>query len=250
MKTYKALITDVDGTLIPNKFDGRLSSRVVETVKKAKEKIHIGLATSRHPKDIFHLTNELTLFGPSIVYGGAQIIDLATKTTLWEQTIEPSDAKEILRIAQKMHIEFISNDSGERIRVIHDTSYFPKRPLSFWGHGLDKETLDAFHQAIKHLNNTGLHIIPSWQRGKVDFLITHTKATKQHAIVQVAELLQIDPSDMIGVGDGANDLPLLMACGLKIAMGNAVPELKDIADYVAPSVEDDGLADVLEKFVL
>ena len=55
---------------------------------------------------------------------------------------------------------------------------------------------------------------------------------------------------MIGVGDGYNDFPLLMACGLKVAMGNAVPELKAIADYIAPTVADDGIVDVIKTFVL
>lgn len=41
-----------------------------------------------------------------------------------------------------------------------------------------------------------------------------------------------------------------MACGLKVAMGNAVQDLKEIADYIAPSVDEDGIADVIEKFVL
>lgn len=55
---------------------------------------------------------------------------------------------------------------------------------------------------------------------------------------------------MIGVGDGYNDFPLLMSCGLKIAMGNAIEELKDIADYIAPSVDEDGLAKVIDKYYL
>ena len=45
-------------------------------------------------------------------------------------------------------------------------------------------------------------------------------------------------------------IPLLMACGLKIAMGNAYEELKSIADYVAPPIEEDGVADAIEKFIL
>ena len=53
---------------------------------------------------------------------------------------------------------------------------------------------------------------------------------------------------MVGVGDSYNDFPLLMACGLKAAMGNSVKEILDIADYVAPSVDDDGLANVIEKY--
>jgi hypothetical protein len=41
-----------------------------------------------------------------------------------------------------------------------------------------------------------------------------------------------------------------MACGLKVAVGNAVEELKEIADYIAPPLEEDGVADVINKFVL
>jgi len=41
-----------------------------------------------------------------------------------------------------------------------------------------------------------------------------------------------------------------MACGLKVAMGNATEDLKEIADYIAPTVDEDGVADVIEKFVL
>lgn len=41
-----------------------------------------------------------------------------------------------------------------------------------------------------------------------------------------------------------------MACGFKVAMGNAVDEVKAIADYIAPPVEEDGVADVIEKFIL
>jgi hypothetical protein len=49
---------------------------------------------------------------------------------------------------------------------------------------------------------------------------------------------------------GYNDFSMMMACRLKVAMGNAVPELKEIAHYIAPSVDNDGVADVIERFVL
>lgn len=76
------------------------------------------------------------------------------------------------------------------------------------------------------------------------------QAIKQHGILEVAEMLGISTHEIIGVGDGYNDFPLLMACGLKVAMGNAVSDLKEIADYIAPTVEEDGVADVIEEFVL
>ena len=55
---------------------------------------------------------------------------------------------------------------------------------------------------------------------------------------------------MIAIGDGPNDFPMLMAAGFKVAMGNASDDLKAIADYIAPTVEKDGVVDVIEKFIL
>ena len=60
----------------------------------------------------------------------------------------------------------------------------------------------------------------------------------------------LDPEQLIAVGDSYNDLPMLEACGLGIAMGDAPSELKSIADYVAPSVDEDGLAVAIQEFVL
>jgi hydroxymethylpyrimidine pyrophosphatase-like HAD family hydrolase len=55
---------------------------------------------------------------------------------------------------------------------------------------------------------------------------------------------------VIAIGDGHNDMPLLEAAGLKVAMGNAPDEVKQLADYVAPSLADDGVAAAIDKFVL
>ena len=115
---------------------------------------------------------------------------------------------------------------------------------------LDKETLEALRKRIDGIPTVSVHILPSWTKRKWTISISHTKATKQHAIFEVAKILGIDTHEIIAIGDGGNDLPLLMACGLKVAMGNAVEDLKEIADYVAPSVEEDGVAHVIEKFVL
>ena len=67
---------------------------------------------------------------------------------------------------------------------------------------------------------------------------------------ELGKILNIRTHEIIGIGDGPNDFPLLMASGLKVAMGNAIPDLKAIADYVTATVEEDGVAQVIEKFVL
>lgn len=59
-----------------------------------------------------------------------------------------------------------------------------------------------------------------------------------------------DFKKLIGIGDSYNDLEYLKLCGLKVAMGNATPDIKKIADYIAPSYKDEGVAKTIEKYIL
>lgn len=80
--------------------------------------------------------------------------------------------------------------------------------------------------------------------------VSHVNATKLHGVEIIMKHAHLKREEIIGVGDGYNDFPLLMASGLKVAMGNAVEDLKAIADYVTLPVEEDGVAEVIEKFIL
>ncbi len=82
----------------------------------------------------------------------------------------------------------------------------------------------------------------------VDF--TRTGVTKATGVKELARMLGTSADRMIAVGDSFNDAPLLEVCGLGVAMGQAPDELKAIADFVAPSVDEDGLATAIVEFVL
>jgi len=71
-------------------------------------------------------------------------------------------------------------------------------------------------------------------------------ATKGAALARIAADLGIEPSRTMAFGDGQNDVSMLRWAEEAVAMGNAVPELKDIADAYAPSHADDGVARFLE----
>ena len=66
----------------------------------------------------------------------------------------------------------------------------------------------------------------------------------------VQEKLNISAKETIAIGDGATDITMFAAAGLKIAMDNGEESLKQVADYVCPSIEDDGLATAIEKYIL
>lgn len=247
-KKYKALIVDVDGTLIQNKRNAVPSPKVTKAINKASKIIHVGLATSRPYFILSHIADHIRLSGPAITVGGAQIIDTKSKKILFEQTLFVNDVKEILKLSAGLNITIHINDNDEE-RVL-SKNYMPIKPLQLWIPNMKTEKADEFIKRASHISTIAIHKVPSWEDGKIDAVITHASATKQHGILEVAKILNIETHEIIGVGDGYNDFPLLMACGLKVAMGNAVPEIKEIADYIAPSVDEDGVADVIKKFVL
>lgn len=245
---YKALLADVDGTLIVSTPHGLPSSRVRKAIMAAQDKIHFGIATSRPPHFVQHIFDDIEFSGLSIVSGGAQIYNAKSKKVLWEKPLELEQYDQIISILKPHSFQVIINEGNQD--GILDNQYVPQNPLGIVVKGIDEMLADILIKQIAHIPQVIIHKLQSHSLGKVDVGAIHNQATKEHGVLQIAKLLHIHPSEIIGVGDGHNDIPLLMACGLKVAMGNAVDELKAIADYIAPSVEEDGLADVIEKFVL
>ena len=80
--------------------------------------------------------------------------------------------------------------------------------------------------------------------------ITLKGVSKASALQILAELHGVDINETIAIGDAGNDVPMIQTAGLGIAMGNASNEVKSKADYVAPSVENDAIKHVIEKFCI
>lgn len=237
---------DVDGTLVPNRPDGMPSPRVTQAINQAQPFIHVGLATGRPLFAMKYLAKHLTLSGVSIVSGGAQVVNHITRTVAWEKAIPLETVKEVHQLIKKYDL-LVEDGIKDSIWKKEEN---PKKVLEMAIQAVPKKTAEAIIANISHIPTITAHTVTSWTAGRVDVLINHAEATKQHGIFEVAKILGIETHEIIGIGDGGNDFPLLMACGLKVAMGNASDDLKAIADYVAPTVEDDGVAHVIEKFIL
>lgn len=239
---------DIDGTLI--RFSGEEilpSEKVRKAIKKAEKLLHVGLATSRPYSFTMFVLEHLELSSPCIITGGAQIYDPIKKKVVFERLIEPNAIQKIFNLARKYNLTVVDDGRG-KIGSLEEKDI--KNPTQIWIRIDDQQTLDPVFNELSKNSTISVHKVISRFSGENDILINHTESTKQHGILKVAEILGIETHDIIGVGDGYNDFPLLMACGLKVAMGNAEEDLKAIADYIAPSVEEDGVADVIEKFVL
>jgi len=248
---YKALICDVDGTLITHEAESLPSNTIRKSIEKISGTIYVGIATGRPYSLAMPIIRTLKLSAPCIITGGAQLIDPVTKKIISEKILSKDKVYEVYDAAQKYAIPLRIADN-DRDLLMSDSVELVK-PFDLYTNPLSLENAHTFMQKISHISNVAVHRIPAWENEtdhKVHVVISHPEATKQHGILEVANILGIKTHEMIGIGEGYNDFPLLMACGFKVAMGNAVTDLKEIADYIAPTVDNDGVAHVIEKFIL
>lgn len=246
---YKALFLDVDGTTVVHGIDALPTLKVTQAIARCRDTgVAVCLATSRTLGITLPIIEHLSLSGFCVIGGGIQIYDPQKKKIVQDAPLRKETIPAIYGVAREIHknVGIYDGKKGKTYRggkipenVYH--LYFPK---------IDPRDGPSVIKRLQKIPGTAVHRMDSWYKGFDWIDVTDANATKLHGIIEVGKLLGIQTHEMIGVGDGYNDFPLLMACGLKIAMGNAVPELKAIADFVAPSVEEDGVATVIEKFIL
>ena len=92
----------------------------------------------------------------------------------------------------------------------------------------------------------GVQVTASFPYNRAVF-VAH--AGKANAAKLLAERLGIEPANVLAIGDQRNDVELIRWAGIGVAMGNAVPELKAVADWTTRSNDDDGVAHALAHFV-
>lgn len=223
---YKALFLDVDGTLVLHGIHNVPTSKVVSAIAKCREQnIAVCLATSRPLYVVQPLIEYLDLTGYCVISSGSQIYDPMTKKIILEKVLPISLVHQIYGIAEKF-LSKVAIFNGEH-EILYE-SIASDKVVGLYFPALTVRVLLRIEKELKKISGISLHRMPAWDERFECLTIVHAEATKLHGISEVAKLLNIETHEMIGVGDGYNDYPLLSACGLKIAMGNAVPELKQL----------------------
>lgn len=246
MNQYRLLLLDVDGTILPIGPNTSIDPVVATALKAAQSEVTVALVSGRSFEWLKDIITSLGLTGPNIANGGSQIIN-PDGTVLWERPIAHASVERILSVIRP-GTTVIVNDSGIEYKNPTDTSFHS--PLAIKIQELPAEDIVAYTAVLKNIPDIDFHENASWTEGRSDLYITHAEGTKKYAVLALSKMLGIAPSESIGVGDGKNDIPLLEVCGLKVAMGNAHDDLKMIAGYIAPSVDEHGVADVVQKFIL
>lgn len=256
------MVADVDGTLVGP--DGDVSDAVVAAVDRARSHdVRVGFATGRMRLAVNGLQERLQLSGPHVLHNGAEVrLDGATVAS-WpldhDQVVAVLDLAERLDRYVELYTEdgYVVNRDDPRahphwrllgvdpIAVVGE----PPREIVFKAtFGLfDPDDVEA---VVRGLERLGLAAGPAGSPVTPD--ITYVNATadsvdKGAALRAAAAAVDADLAGVVAIGDAGNDLSLLAAAGTAVAMGQAEPEIRAVAHLVAPSVTDDGVADVLDR---
>ena len=240
-----ALMVDLDGTLLDRQ---RVSPRVAGAVRRAGRQVPVSIASGRETSDVLKFARELGLTAPQIGDGGATCLNPVTGDTIWTESFEAGEARALVAALGETGFRFIAIHPEETVANIREITHWDLTRISTLD--MDERAADVLVAQFQGWTSVDvvkvfLHYNGLWA---VDF--NPAGADKGTAAVRLAGLLGIRPSQILAVGDSFNDVPMLAVCGVGVAMGNAPPEIQAMADLVAPAVDEDGLAWVIEKVLL
>jgi HAD superfamily hydrolase (TIGR01484 family) len=248
LQTYHAIVFDLDGTAIPNDPHGMPSDRLVRAVTRHKNRFHLIAATGRPLKYALPVITALGLSEPCIISGGAIIYDPVLAKVTQHTTLPPAAVKSVFELAQSHHYGLTLRDENIDLTGTLHHSLLEDTEIIYL-HGIPASELASTKRQFESIPHLTANAVPDWNgQGQFVLNITHQDATKEHAVTAVLRQLNIAREHTIGVGDGDNDIHLFAAVGLKIAMGNAGPALLAAADLIAPPIDEDGLAHIIERY--
>jgi Cof subfamily protein (haloacid dehalogenase superfamily) len=270
MTCYKLLVLDVDGTLIGH--GAYPSARVTEAVKAAKQTgITVALGTGRASEACYHLFRQLELDGVHIVFDGAAIVEWPSNDLISLQALPPRATQRIIELTRQhdLFLEiyahdfyFIEKDNelAEHQRrklqldpLVTNLMSLVNRVKVVKGQVLaadveQKQRADTVTQEMEEFCKMSWSLDPS--NGIYFGNALSRYVSKGNALKEVVDYMGIDLSETIVVGDSYNDIGIFKVAGTKVAMGHAPDSLKILADWIAPSVDEDGVAATIEKFIL
>ena len=241
-----AAALDLDGTIIGP--DEKISPAVQEAIDRLAGHMPVFIATGREPADVLRYSKELGLTTPQVCDGGANILDPLRGVSVWTAPLGPANAEAVVTKLREMGSAFIATHASGTASTFDDVPNWDLIRVSALD--LDEGTADALAESFR--GNKDMHVIkavlPYNGLWAVDF--TLAGVDKATGVSRVGKTLGVDPAYIVAAGDSYNDLPMLESCGFAIAMGNAPEEVRAIAGFVAPTVEEDGLAVAINEYVL
>ncbi len=260
----KLIITDIDGTILHN---GQVSDATVKTVHKLREAGHYyTVATGRHFLAIKSLSKKLGIDIPVICGNGTIIKDLQNQTIIHAATIPSKNVSRVHEICNKHNVHYavycteiirgtkeaLSTIWGE-LRNSTSSKAVSKQELTTYVDNVIKILVIENDEGKRNLvrkDVSGLDDMHVAASGETFLDITVKGSDKGVAITKLAKHLNISIEDVIAFGDQENDLQMLRTAGVGVAMGNAVPLIKENIKTHTDTVANDGFSKYIKENIL
>ncbi len=248
--TKKAIIFDLDGTAVDSPIQKLPPESLVQQIQRLKDQYYFCAATGRVWSFAKPVLQALQLTDPCIISAGTQICNPSTGEIVWQKNLEKESLDKAISVfRQYPDWKLLHNDGTED--DYFNGGVFPHEfentePVYFLEQVfVADETAKEIYQELTQIEGIAAVMVVAQKPGCRDIHVINASATKEHAVAELLKQLNVGREDSIGIGDGYNDMHLFNAVNYKVAMGNAVPELKQSADTVIKSVSEDGLAQYL-----
>ncbi|MCI5502110.1 MAG: Cof-type HAD-IIB family hydrolase [Lachnospiraceae bacterium] len=265
----KVLVLDLDGTLTNS--NKEITPDTKEAIMKIQKMGHtVVLASGRPTPGVEPLAEELKLdkFGGYILsYNGGMIKECKTGEVVYQQTLPKEIVPKLFDMADELNIGLASYDSDgivandNRNKYIELESRINKLPIQYRKDvaeyidfpvnkclgTADPEIAPKKEEAIKEKFGDVLNV----SRSEPFFIeITPKGIDKAASLEKFCEITGNKRENMIACGDGFNDISMIEYAGIGVAMANAQPEVKEVADFITTSNDEDGVARVIEEFII
>ena len=265
----KLLFADLDGTLLnkDNSISSELKNAILSFIKSGNKFI---LCSGRPEKSILHLKETLNLPDQNLYissYNGAKLYDCEKKHTIFEIGIPLPIVRKILDAAysfqlhchtyddhlilsefQTKELTYYTHHVTMPVQITENiTSFLQKKPLKLLSICMDERNVfPAFQKTIDDISN---YTITSLLSSSYYLEIYSSAAGKDTSVKKLANYLSVQIENTIAVGDAPNDIPMLQAAHLGVAMKNADEITKSYANYITSKDNNhDGLIEVLSKY--
>ncbi len=266
---------DMDGTILAP--DGSLTARTIRAVREARAHgVVVALATARRWIGVSAIAEELGLEGSLILYDGALVQAFPGGAVELRQTLDVGLTRRAVELLATHELQVAAQFSaaqGERMAVSKAAPH-PKWMRSYLENFREQTTYVALDQladaapevlrlvsfgpeprlraALAGLGDepVGRQILPLGSYGIAELTVFSPGASKGAGLRWLAQRLGIAMEQTLAIGDGVNDVSMLRAAGLGVAMGNAAPEVQQAADAVTAANDADGAALAIERYVL
>lgn len=264
----KLLAVDMDGTCLDSK--SRMSEETVAALRTAAERgITVVPTTGRNLNCLPHRLQAESFYRYVITSNGAGVVDVKENKRIFDLPIPCRTAAELLERCK-------GNGFGTAAHISEEY-YLQGKILSLAGrfiYGKDaeksicvKSIADFVKESGSSVEEIQLYFIKPKSKEVIrEILVSYPEltaayssiyveifangASKGIALSKLAEMLGIKKDEIACIGDGENDMPMFEASGMKLAMGNAVDILKEKADYVLPSNNENGVAFAVNEYIL